>query len=84
MLEQELTLTTPAGARVDAARRRASRRRGRCATGSPGRGRGADVVAALRVEVGSGEMTAEEAAAFRPRLRALWDALSEGVVYRTS
>jgi transglutaminase-like putative cysteine protease len=83
VLEQELTLTTLPGARVelpDAREQATGPLRYRVAWTR----RGADVVAALRVEVGSGEMTAEDAAAFVRGLRALLDALSEGIVYRTS
>jgi hypothetical protein len=83
VLEQEYTLTPPAGARVelpDAHEQAAGPLRYRVTWTR----RGPSVVAALRVEVASGEMSAEAAAAFASSLRALWDALSEGVVYRTS
>jgi len=83
VLEQELTLQTPAGARAllpDAREEASGPLRYRLAFAP----RGAGVVATLRVEVASGEMTAEQSAAFVRGLRALWDALSEGIVYRTS
>lgn len=83
VLEQEYTLTTPAGVQVelpDAREQATGPLRYRLAWTR----RGADVVAGLRVEVASGEMTADAAAAFVGSLRALWNALSEGIVYRTS
>lgn len=83
VLEQELTLATPAGARAElpAAREEASGPLRYRLSFAP---RGAGVLATLRVEVASGELTADQSAAFVRGLRALWDALSEGIVYRTS
>jgi transglutaminase-like putative cysteine protease len=83
VLEQEWALTPPPGTRATLPEPReqaAGPLRYRLAWSR----RGADVVAALRVEVGSGEMTADETAGFVRGLRSLWDALSEGVVYRPS
>lgn len=83
VLEQELTLATPAGARAllpDAREEAAGPLRYRLSFAPLGAG----VRATLRVEVESGELTAERAAAFARGLRSLWDALSAGIVYRTS
>jgi transglutaminase-like putative cysteine protease len=83
VLEQEVTLATPAGARAElpAAREQAE---GPLRFRLSFAARGAGVVATLRVEVASGELTAEQSTGFVRGLRALWNALSEGIVYRTS
>lgn len=83
VLEQEVALATPPGARAElptAREQAAGPLRFRLSFAA----RGADVLATLRVEVASGELTAEQSAAFARGLRALWDALSAGIVYRTS
>lgn len=82
VLEQELALATPAGTR-------AALPPPRTLTEGPLRyrlawaERGGDVIASLSVEVASGELSVDGAAAFARALRGLRDALSEGVVYRT-